>query len=127
MDNNTFSQNTVYGLENPQNQNIFGYQEHMEFSLVPQFGGQPAVFGDRTANTNNKVKSGRSSLMSELRAELKGQPMTTEELEYQEVLKKRLEKEKMKKKRRDYYENKVVKNDLGCGFAQSSVVKPAPT
>jgi hypothetical protein len=45
----------------------------------------------------------------------------------QEIQKKRDLKEKLKKQRQVYYENKVVKGDAGCGLANSSIVRQAPT
>ena len=72
--------------------------------------------------------SGRSSLRSEIRAELKGgeKAMTTEEREYMEVMRRREAKDLEKRRRREYYMNKIVRNEVGCGLT-SSVVKQTLT
>jgi hypothetical protein len=45
----------------------------------------------------------------------------------QEIQRKRDLKEKLKKQRQVYYENKVVRGDIGCGMGNSSTVRQAPT
>ena len=54
--------------------------------------------------------------------------MTTEEREYLEVQRKREAKQREKRRHRDYYQNKVLRNELGCGLPQhTSVVKQTLT
>ncbi len=52
--------------------------------------------------------------------------MTTEEREFMEVMRRREAKDLEKRRRREYYMNKVVRNEVGCGLT-SSVVKQTLT
>ena len=120
---NTFSQNTVHDLEGTTLDLLVSHDPTHEPSTAPHFGGQ--VLGERALHEHNR---GRSSLRSEVRAELsKGKPlMTTEERDYLEVQRKREAKQREKRRHREYYTNKVLRNEIGLP-QHTSVVKQTLT